>query len=93
VAELSCNQSFEFGDKLMETLGQEIELELLYRHETILLSVVGAKHRTQRAGADLMKYPERPKRVWRRGAGSVGMQWNSSSWKAGDGNTNIRRSV
>jgi hypothetical protein len=77
----------------METLRQQIELELLDSDQTILLGIVGPKNRTQRASADLMKYPEGPKRVWRRGAGSVGMQWNSSSWKAGDGNTNIRRSV
>jgi hypothetical protein len=89
MGELSRNQAFELADKLMETFGPQIELELLDGDETILLSVVRAKNGTQRASTDLMKYSERPKRVWRRGAGSVCMQWNSSSWKAADRNTNI----
>jgi hypothetical protein len=89
MGELSRNQPFELADKLMETFGPQIELELLDGDETILLSVVRAKNGTQRASTDLMKYSERPKRVWRRGAGSVCMQWNSSSWKAADRNTNI----
>ncbi len=90
MAELGRNQAFELADQLMETFGQQIELELFDGNETILLSVVRAKNGTQRASTDLMKYSERPKRVWWRGAGSVCMQWNSSSWKAADRNTNIR---
>src|SRR6476661_11015020 len=89
MAELSSNQALELADQLMEAFRQQIELELLDGDETILLSVVGAKNGSQRASTDLMEYSERPKRVWRRGAGSVCMQWNSSSWKAGDRNTNL----
>ena len=75
VRQLGGDQPLELGDELMHALGRQIESEQLDGDETIVLGFIGAKHRTQRARADLMKNAKWTERVGRRSTGSVRVQW------------------
>ena len=68
------DQPFEFGDQLMDTLGRQVESEDFDGNQAIALRFVRAKHRTQSAGTDLMKYPKWTEGVWRGGAGNFRVQ-------------------
>jgi hypothetical protein len=77
--QLSRNESLELGYEPMQLVGRETEPEQFDGDKSIVLGIVRAIHRTERSRANLMEYPEGPERVWRRGAGGIRMQWNSSS--------------
>ena len=70
---------FELGDELMPALGRQVEFEEFDGDESLARRVVRTKHRTQRAGTDLMKNAKRTERPWMRSAGSFRVQREDSS--------------
>ena len=67
-------QPLEFADQFMDTFGLQVEAEDFDRNQAIAFRFVRTKHRTQRTGTDLMKYPKWTKGVWRGGAGNFRVQ-------------------
>jgi hypothetical protein len=72
--EAAVDQALEFGDELMSALGRQVESEDFDGDETIPVRIVRTKHRTQRAGTDLMKNAKWTEGVRRGGAGSFRVQ-------------------
>jgi hypothetical protein len=60
--QLGADEAIEIRDELMHQLRRQIDREQFDRDRTIALGIVRTKHRTQRAGANLMndaKWTER----------------------------------
>jgi hypothetical protein len=74
VAQVGGNQPLEERDELMAPLRRQIERELLDGDDAIPARIVRAEHRTQGAGANLMKNPERTEGVRWRSARSFRVQ-------------------
>ncbi len=72
--QLGGDELLELVDELVHALRGEIEREELHRDEPIAVGVVGAVHRAQRAGAQLMQNAKRAERVGWRSAGNVRVQ-------------------
>jgi len=72
--QLYGNQALEVGNKLMDTLGRQIEPEVFDGDEAIVLGIVRTKDRARCAGTNLMENPERTERIWRRSTRSVRVQ-------------------
>src|SRR5262249_16878426 len=62
------DDSLELRDELVHAFGRKIELEELDGDEALARRVVCPEHRTQRAGAYLMKNTKRSERVRERSA-------------------------
>ena len=73
--QLGRDDALELGGEPMHAFGRQVEPEQLDGDEPIAFGIEPAKHRTQRAGANLMKDAKRTEPVWRRRTGSVRVQW------------------
>jgi hypothetical protein len=62
------NDLLERVDELMNALRWEIELEELDCNQPLALSVISAKHGSERACTNLMENPKWSERVWSRRA-------------------------
>ena len=74
MVQIGRNQSLEKRDELMQPFERQIERELLDGNNPIPIGIVGAKHRTQRPGANLMKNTKWSEGVRWRGARSFPVQ-------------------
>src|SRR5207253_6833391 len=87
VRQLGRNQMLELTSKLMETFRWQVEAEQLDGDKAIARGVVGAEHRPQRTGTDLMENSKWSERVWRRSPGDLRVQWGNSSGRRLNRNT------
>lgn len=74
VREVGRDQLLEFGDEPVRSIRRKIQTEPLYRDELVLLRIVRAKNRTERARADLMENAKWTEGIRRRSTGSVRVQ-------------------
>jgi hypothetical protein len=72
--EVGVNQRLQLGHEPVHAIGREIESEELDGNQLVLVGIVGTKHRTQSACADLMKNAKRTERPRIRSTGSFRVQ-------------------
>ena len=70
----SASINLQGRDKQRRAVGRQVELKQLDRGEPVLVRIVGAEDRSQRASANLVEHAKRTERVWRRGAGRFRVQ-------------------
>src|SRR6185295_13612688 len=76
------DQPLELADELMHALRRQIEREQLDGDRDVARRIMGAKHRSQRPGTNLMKNTKRSERNREPGTGSFRVQWRISSGQA-----------